>query len=494
MPDKPNIVIIMTDQQRADLCRREGYSLDTTPFLDSLAAGGVTFDKAYTSYPACAPARASLLTGRYPSATRVRTNHNLPDTAYQTDVVDVLASRGYKTALCGKNHSHLSERRMDYWFPMSHGGAGGDGDRTDDEKAFDAYLSGLHHMTDMNPTPFPVELQGPYRVVEKATGWIDSLGDEPFFLWLSFAEPHNPFQVPEPYFSMFPPDELPAPAADESALPAKGFPYEWTRRMWDKAQPKFAEQVGRTRSNYHGMLRLIDDQVKRFVEHLDAKGLRDNTIIVFTSDHGDFVGEYGLIRKGPGVSERLTRIPMLFSGPGIGRHDGPHEAHVSIVDVMPTLCEAAGAALPDGVQGRSLWPLLTGQDYPAGEFASAYVEHGYGGLRYDGDDELDPTEEGALNPGCTFDCLNSWTQSGSMRMVRKGDWKLVCDMLGSVELYNLVDDPAETANLAGRPEHAAIQQELTTELLAWTLRAEDPLPYPRRRYVFKRHPRNYRPT
>jgi arylsulfatase A-like enzyme len=238
------------------------------------------------------------------------------------------------------------------------------------------------------------------------------------------------------------------------------------------------------------MLRLLDDQVKRFVQFLDTQGLRENTIIVFLSDHGDFVGEYGLMRKGPELPEGLVRIPLQFAGPGIRRSDKPHVAHVSIVDLMPTLCEAVGLPMPDGVQGRSLWPMLTGGDYSEEAFAGAYVEHGFGGLHYTEHEPLDPANDGLTvsrdGEWGGYDCLNSWTQSGTMRMIRKGDWKLVFDMEGRGQLYNLPNDPAETDNLYGCPDSAPKQMELLEDLLAWRLKAEDPLPLPRRRYVMKR--------
>ncbi|MBT3288564.1 MAG: sulfatase-like hydrolase/transferase [Victivallales bacterium] len=486
----PNIVLIMTDQQRADLTAREGYPLDTTPFLDSLARTGTDFARAYTSSPICAPARVSLFTGRYPSATRVRTNHNVADATYTQDLVGVLKEQGYCVGMSGKNHSHITGDRWDFSAHFSHGGGSGP-DRTEEEIAFDQFLSGLQHRTHLEPTPFPVPCQGPYRAVTKAQEWIESLADTPFFLWLTFAEPHNPFQAPEPYYSMFPPESLPPCRGGEDALADKGYRWQWLRDAWDTAIHGYAGQLDRTRANYHGMLRLIDDQVKRFVSFLDEKGLREDTIIVFVSDHGDFVGEYGLIRKGPDLPECLTRIPLFFTGPGIVAGETAHQAHVSICDIMPTLCDALDVPLPDGVQGRSLWPLLTGQEFPPDEFSSIYAEHGYGGLTYTAEDDLDPVEEGALNPGCTFDCLNSWTQSGTLRMVRRDNWKLVFDMQGNGQLYNLADDPAELSNLYGQPAVAQIQSELQAELLKWLLRTQDPLPLPRRRYVFKGHPRNY---
>jgi arylsulfatase A-like enzyme len=488
--NKPNIVIIMTDQQRADVCKREGFPLDTTPFLDSLARRGTWFNRAYTSMPACAPARTSMFTGRFPSATRVRTNHNTRYATYEEDLIDVLRAQGYATGLCGKNHSHMNRDRFDHWFALGHEGGRGE-NRTEQEKAFDKYLTALRHRADFNPTRFPLECQCPYRAVSSATKWIETLKGKPFFLWLSFPEPHNPYQVPEPYFSMFPPDSLPPTRSGKEALKVKGFKFQWTRQLGELGFPDYQKQVPRARSNYLGMLRLIDDQVKRFIQFLEDRRLCDNTIIVFVSDHGDFVGEYGLVRKGPELPECLTRIPMFFVGPGIVADSSPHPAHVSIVDIMPTLCEAIHVPLPTGVQGRSLWPLLAGRDYPKDEFAGVYAEHGFGGLHYTARDTLDPAKEGALNDSCSFDCLNSWSQSGTMRMLRKGDWKLIFDMQGKGQLYNLRKDPAELNNLYGKPLAAGIQQRMMADLLAWTLRAQDPLPLPRARYVMKTDPRNY---
>lgn len=486
---QPNIVIIMTDQQRADVCKREGFPLDTTPFLDKLATQGTWFNRAYTTTPACLPARVSMLSGRYPSATRVRSNHNKEDAFYERDIVDVLREQGYATALCGKNHSHLNPDRMDFWYELGHAGGKGE-ERSEDETAFDEYLLNLHHRADMDPTPFPLKTQCPYRAVTAATEWLDTLDDVPFFLWLSFPEPHNPYQVPEPYFSLFPPESLPPTLADERALANKGFKFQWTRQVGETAFPDYQEQLPRARANYLGMLRLIDDQIRRFVEFLDQNKLRENTIIIFLSDHGDFVGEYGLVRKGPELPEVLTRIPMFWVGPDIVQSDDTHPAHVSLVDIFPTICDAIGVDLPPGVQGRSLWPLLTGQDYPEDEFASAYAEHGFGGLHYSAEDDFDPTADG-LQPGVAFDELNGWSQSGTMRMLRRDNWKLIYDMQGKGQLYHLASDPVELCNLYDHPEHAEIQVELLAELLAWTLRTQDPLPYPRRRYHFKTDSRNY---
>lgn len=488
MPQPPNIVLILTDQQRADLSAREGYPLDTTPFLDALAREGTWFDRAYTPMPVCGPARVSLLTGRYPSATRARTNHNIPDALYTRDLFDVFRAAGYATALVGKNHSHLTPDKADYWYQAGHLGLEG-AEGTEDEAAFDAFLRTTHFHMVKEPSPFPLEAQLPYRLVSRASEWVEGVRDRPFLLWLSFPEPHNPYQVPEPYHALFPPEDLPPPLAGEEALEGKGFRFQWCRRAFETAFPDFAESLPRARANYMGMLRLLDDQVRRFVERLDAMGLADNTLIVFLSDHGDFVGDYGLMRKGAGLTESLCRIPFQFRGPGVHAGAGPHPACVSVCDILPTLCEAAGIATPKGVQGRSLWPLLTGGEYPAEDFDSAYAEHGFGGLPYGWNEPLDPLDDGLI-PGehgawGAYDCLNSWTQSGLARMVRKGDHKLILHADGHGELYNVRADPAELHNLYDAPECRALRADLTETLALWLLRVVDPLPLPRARYVMK---------
>ena len=490
MSDRPNFILIMTDQQRADLSMRENFPLDTTPFLDDLARQGLWFEHAYTTMPACLPARVSMLTGRYPSATRSRTNHNKEDATYSSDLIDVLREQGYQTALCGKNHSHLTPDRLDYCLELGHAGGAGD-ERSEEEKAFDKYLLSLNHRADMAPAPFPLETQCPWRAVTASINFIENLPqDTPFFLWLSFPEPHNPYQVPEPYFSLFPPETLPPNATDDSALESKGFKFQWTRHIGEVAFEDYADQLPRARANYLGMLRLIDDQVRRFVHFLDDKGLRENTHLIFLSDHGDFVGEYGLVRKGPELPEVLTRIPFSWAGPGIRPQDEPHDAFISIADIMPTICDLIHAPMPDGLQGRSLAPILLGEDYPRADFESVYAEQGFGGLHYTADDDFDPLEDG-LAPNLAFDELNGWSQSGTMRMVRRGDWKLVFDMQGSGQLYNLAEDPFEMNNLYDASCSSDIQSELLAEMLMWTLRLQDPLPLPRRRYKFKSDPRNY---
>ena len=498
---KPNIILIMTDQQRADLCAREGYPLDTTPFLDSLAGEGCWFNKAYTTVPACVPARESMLTGRYPGATGVRSNpHGAESAVFTKDLFQVLGESGYRLGLSGKNHSHLDPSRTEFWYHAGHKKAE-DNDTKAEYRDFERFLEDTHFHLAEEATPFPVECQHQYRVVSKSIEWIDAIRDEkePFFLWLSFAEPHNPYQVPEPYFSMFPPESLPPLSSDEGDLPRKGFKYQWCRDALEQAFPGYPQQIDRGRSNYLGMLRLIDDQVMRLAAYLDETGLREDTLLIFLSDHGDFVGEYGLLRKGPELPDSLCRIPMIFNGPGI-RSNGLSQAHVTIADVMPTICDMIDAEFPDGMQGKSFWPLLAGDDGAdeilRDEFRSAYSEVGFGGLNYSADDQCNSGEHGlSISPDGkswgSYNELNNWSQSGYMRMVRMDRWKLIYDIQGRGQLYDMENDPSELENLYAREEYQEIRTKMLEELMTWTLRAQDPLPLPRQSYTLKRNPRNY---
>ncbi|MES2810048.1 MAG: sulfatase-like hydrolase/transferase [Bacteroidota bacterium] len=494
-----NIVLIIVDQYRADASKREGFALNTTPFLDSLAQTGTWFNKAYCAAPICAPSRISMFTGRFPSATHTRSNFNIQDAFYSKDLVDVLKANNYNTALIGKNHTYLTPKMFDYWRNVDHLG---EPQVTDPKlKEVNEFLKDTHFYMSAKAAPFPAELQQPSRILKYGTEWISKLkadgNDKPFFLYMSIPEPHNPYQVSEPYYSMFPPNTLPPFKTGKASLPTKGNKWQLHQQLLTMGYGDYESQIPRIRSNYYGMMRLIDDQMRNFVNYLKKNDLYDNTLLVFVADHGDFTGEYGLIKKGIEVPDCLTRIPMIWHGPGIVQSKLPHTAHVSNVDIMPTLCGMIGTPIPDGVQGRSLWPMLTGKPYPKQEFASMMVQQGYGGLHYVNFEEYDPyTQDGTVTKGQTeADELNTWSQSGSMRMLRKDDYKLVYDMQGAGQLYNVKADPAEVNNLYGNEKYAKKQMELLQDLMTWDLRAQDPLPLPRRggkrQYGFKRDPNNY---
>lgn len=492
---KPNIVFIVSDQHRAGLTKRSGYPLDTSPTLDKLSDSGVSFERAYCTAPLCVPSRTSMLTGRWPEAHRVRMNYAIDDAFFEKDLYQAAKEMGYRTGLTGKNHTYKKKEDLDFWREYGYVAAKGwmPPNAPPVYEEYQRWQRGLHANVALSPTPFPLETQFPYRIVSDAIEFMDQAGSQPFILQVGFSEPHDPEQVPQPYWDMYPPDQVPDRCAGPEALQHLGYRAQW---LYGYANSRFPTEKHwrRYKSNYLGMLRFLDDQLTRLVDHMKQKNLLENTILIYLADHGDYLMDYGLPRKGVGLFECLTRIPMVWSGYGIRPSVVGSTTFVSIADVMPTLCEAMGAEIPHGVQGRSLWPLLQGEEYPHEEFRSIYAEAGLGGLYYDKSDNVQyssPVEPGAppgrapgpammsespTPPGLSWDELNKVTQSGIEKMVRMGDWKLIYDMMGYGQLYNLASDPCELKNLFGQPSAAQEQARLMEELLMWTIRSQDSLP------------------
>jgi arylsulfatase A-like enzyme len=473
---KPNLIIVIADQRHYGLSKATGYPLDTSPTLDRLQASGVGFEHNYCTAPLCVPSRISMLTGRWTNAHRVRDNLQPKDAFYSQDLYQVAKQQGYRTALTGKNHTYLTKDDVDYWREYSHDGGYIAPDATPDVAAFDRWLKDLHFNVALEPSPYPVETQIPYRIVTDATRFIDDCGDNPFLLQVSIPEPHDPEQVPKPYWDMFPPEQVPARCAGPEALEHMGPRARWEYRLQQDYFPDTEKQWRRYVSNYLGALRMVDDQLARLTRHLEERHLTQKTLVVFTTDHGDYLMDYGLGRKGVGLYEDLTHTPQIWWGYGVKPSASLHGAFTSMADLMPTMCEAMGAELPHGVQGRSLWPLLQGQPFPAEEFRSIYASVGVGGLYYEDSDHIptsishDPKREGS------WDELNKVTLSGNQKMVRMGEWKLVYDMMGYGQLYDLRRDPCELTNLFNQPQHAKPQAALMAELAMWAIRTEDSLP------------------
>jgi arylsulfatase A-like enzyme len=402
-------------------------------------------------------------------------------------MVEILRNSGYSINLCGKNHSYLREEDFDFFSLYNHGGGGRAAGKSEAAENMDRWLKTLVS-TRIGEEPSPCTLEGhpTYRIVSDAIECIDSHGDNPFFLWLSIPDPHPPYQVPEPYFSLFPEESVPERTTSLEDSDRKGWKWRWQSRVFEHKNPGYDGHYKKYRSVYCGMIRLIDDQLKRLMEHLEKKRLRDRTLIIFTSDHGDFGGEYGQMRKGLDLPECLIRVPLIILGPGVEARTLPEPLFVSLVDIMPTVCEMLGREIPYGVQGRSLMPILANGSFPQEEFRSIYSEVGFGGLYYgDGDDP--PVHVPMDSPG--YDTLNCVTQSGNTKMVRRDEWKLIFDMLGNCQIYNLSTDPFETENLYNDPRVSDVQPLLLEELLKWTIRTEDDLP--RGSYIPKRVHRNW---
>jgi len=205
---KPNVIFIVSDQHRAGLTKREGYPLDTSPALDKLAASGVAFDRAYCTSPLCVPSRTSMITGRWPEATHVRSNAMIEDASYPTHLYKVAKGNGYKTGLTGKNHTFIKDTDLDFWRPYELASGWMPPNAPQSYRDYEKWMRGLSANVALESNPFPLELQYPYRIVSDAMEFISGAGNQPFMLQIGFSEPHDPEQVPAPYWNMFPPTKF----------------------------------------------------------------------------------------------------------------------------------------------------------------------------------------------------------------------------------------------------------------------------------------------
>jgi len=474
--EKPNIIIIIADQRHYGLSKATGYPLDTSPALDRLQTSGIGFQHNYCTAPLCVPSRISMLTGRWPEGHRVRMNLEAKEAYFSQDLYQVAKQHGYRTALIGKNHTYMTKADADVWREFSHEGGYIPPNAPSEVAEFDKWIKTLHFNVAKEPSPYALTTQLPYRIVTESINFIEETGDQPFLLQVSIPEPHDPEQVPAPYWNMFPPESIPARCAGPEALTNMGSRAQWEYRLQQNNFPDTEHEWRRYVSNYLGALRMIDDQIARLNGYLEKRLLTKKTLVVFTSDHGDYLMNYGLGRKGVGLYEDLTHTPQIWWGYGIRPSNAVGRAFTSMADIMPTMCEAMGADIPHGVQGRSLWPLLQGQPFPPEEFRSIYSGVGLGGLYYDNEDKIPTSISHDQARSGSWDELNKVTQSGNQKMVRMEDWKLVYDMMGYGQLYNLRLDPCELKNLFDKPSHAAIQSKLMAELAMWTIRTQDSLP------------------
>jgi len=461
-----NVVLICCDAFRGGLGKSAGMQFDVCPHIDELGAAGMTFRHAYCTMPLCVPSRISMLTGRWPDAHRVRMNLDAADAVFTKDLYQVAREGGYRTALTGKNHTYLKPNDVNFWSEYGHEGGHRDANSQAEVPSFEQWLKKQDMNVVQEPTPYPIEVQLSYRIVSDAIRFVRETGDHPFLLQVSFPEPHGPIQVPEPYWNMFDPGEMSEPKPGAEALRRLGYRMEWLSRLQEDGTPRSHGDWRRYLSNYFGAIRMVDDQIARLVAELDATGIRQRTLIVFVADHGDFMMQYGLGRKGVGLSEALTHIPMVWNGAGIPASPANTRDMVSMADVMPTLCDAMGLKTPEGVQGRSLWKTLhddASEERPKSVYASA----GLGGLYYDASDDPPLTVGEAPKNHHLWDTLNKVTQSGNQKMVRMGDWKLIYDMMGSGQLYNLKEDPYELSNRFGEESVRTIEAQLMQQLVRW---------------------------
>ncbi|NOX55930.1 MAG: sulfatase-like hydrolase/transferase, partial [Planctomycetes bacterium] len=371
---RPNILFITADHLRYDTLGFTGDSVIQTPAIDALAGRSVSFSNYFVQNPVCHPSRATIMTGRYPCNHGVRWNFSGLN-ENEVTLLEYLKKHGYTTACIGKYH--LSQRRF--------------------ERALDyKEASSIRNMRPNNPFIQYVKSRG----YEYKTGFAlpnfkerlcavpqpDQPEDchldayvgmrtreylkrvdksKPFFLWLGFYGPHHPYVPSGRFATMYRADQVPPFHRSRDDLKKKPIEY---RLFFHVKEHKFypfynaSEQTFREmKAAYYGMVSQLDWQLGLVLKTLKELGLEQNTIIVFTSDHGEFLGDHGIPGKGPFLLDCMLHVPCLIHAPGVGRQGVVCDELVESVDLFPTLCSLTGLKIPEWVQGRDLTPLVTGK-------------------------------------------------------------------------------------------------------------------------------------
>jgi arylsulfatase A-like enzyme len=392
-------------------------------------------------------------------------------------LVQLLRERGYRAGLIGKNHCFdeaAVHESFDTYYPVGHGGPMDDGGDPDvaGAKQFIRNMGGaLGRAYAAAVSPYPVEKHGTWLIGHEADAFIRANRDHPFCAWVSIADPHTPYQVSEPYASLHPPHSLTLPPF---VPPEEGEKPELFRLFAELmgAHEVTEEHLRFVLSIYYGMIALIDDTVGRLLETLDELGLREDTIVVFTADHGDYMTEHRLVRKGASMADTLTHVPLLVSYPRRIASGGVCDDLVSLLDVFPSLTHLMDLPLPPGRSGQPL-PLIAG----GAPRDAVFSEHGTqrGRLERAGIRRRLDQMAGAGRP---HNAPWQLVASGQKKMVRTHEWKYVHHAGGDCELYALRDDPFELHNLAHDPTHRELVHDFRRRLLEWAMDTEDTLPAP----------------
>lgn len=442
MPTRPNILWYCTDQQRFDTIRALGNPHVVTPVIDSLVSQGVAFTHAYCQSPICTPSRASFMTGMYPARVHNTRNGNETFPAHPPLISKLIADAGYDCGMVGKFHltssGYRTEPRLDdgysYWkfshaprddWPTGH-------DYADWVRERGGDLNALRDTAER----VPPELHQTTWASERSIEFIGRQRSGPWLLNVNIYDPHPPFIPPKVYADRFDSAQMPGPyfRASDLQQQAKLAGIDFQGKAKTPAEhDAFAQQA-----RYYAMIALIDDQFARILAALDETGQRDNTVVIFTSDHGETLGDHGLMYKGCRFYEGLVRVPLIISWPGQFATSLQSPALVELLDLTATVVELAGVPQPEYVQGRSLLPILRGEASP--DHHRDFVRCEY------------------------FDSLDSHFTGGSGTfgtMFRDARYKLsVYHGHGLGELYDLESDPWEFNNLWDEPAHQQLKHEL----------------------------------
>lgn len=432
---KPNILLLMTDQHRGDCLGCAGNKVIKTPNIDRIAREGVRFTQAYSSTPSCTPARAGLLTGLSPWRHGMLGYGKVAE-RYPFEMPRALHDAGYYTFVVGK--LHFDPQRNYHGFDgalLDESGRAETKDFVSDyHKWFQSKAPGKNpDITGLTWNDYrsrvyalPEELHPTRWIGQSAVDFIkDYKRTEPFFLKVSWERPHSPYDPPKRFMDMYKPSDMPAPHIGKWAQKyAKG-----NENNPDSWHGDFGlEQVQRSRQGYYANVSFIDEQIGFILKTLEDRGMLDSTLVVFTADHGDMLGDHNLWRK-TYAYEGSAHIPMLVRWPksmGLASKRGTaSDLPVELRDVLPTFLDAAGTKAPVKLDGASLIDIVRGNTAGWREFID--LEH-----------------------DICYSAENHWSA------LTDGRWKYIYHAFdGSQQLFDLSNDPGELNDLVSDPGHAA---------------------------------------
>lgn len=445
---RPNILLLMADQQTAKIMGAYGNRLVQTPATDELGLSGFRFENFFVQVPLCAPSRACFLTGRYVHGHDVRINPNSLRDGIPT-LTAVLGGSGYQTAAIG----HIHRKQLCRDFEVADESMMAVWSRARDEKVeeliprFGSTNFFMHGTIDLKPEQ---DFDG--QVTEKGVEFLENRDrNRPFFLNLAYLSPHPPYFVVPPFDRMYDPESIPLPPRERAGAD-KPPEYLQASREMGGAESR-DENLQKCLAHYYGMVTYLDDQVAKIIGYLREEGLYERTILIYTSDHGDYVGTHGMVAKTCSCYDPLLHVPLAVRVPGLGGGKVINSLLES-VDLMPSILELVGLECPDSVHGSSFVPLFEGGTWC--KQAVVYAETGGYPLPH------------------TTNAPNGMPASGRIQdirsMVRTEYWKLTYRPGALGELYDLDKDPDELVNLYRRTGYREKTEELKEELLNWKIR------------------------
>ena len=429
-----NLLFLCSDQHQAAASGCYGHAEALTPHIDEVAAGGVRFESAYCQSPVCVPSRGSIITGNYPSRHGAKILQD-PLPADAATIAHLFADHGYSTAAIGK--MHFVDESLKHGFGHRVNAQTHLARLTREEARAFQRDQGAGGGTSGRPSAMPERLFRDTFYAEESVRFLRAHRDRPFCLWSSFFMPHTPLVPHRRYWDLYEGSDLTLPDRRDDALEG-GFHGHLVRARERGWYQQTDEQLQEAIRGYYGNVSQMDANVGRVFDTLRELGLDRNTVVVYTSDHGEMAGAHRMWTK-HNMYEQSVRVPLVIRTPEEDGAGSSREQIVEQVDLLPTLAELCGLDAPKGVDGRSFASLVTGGRHTPREWA--YSEYYFCRRVFTADDRF--------------------VGKPPILMVRADRWKLNYLSWERSELFDLRSDPAEHRNVIDDPGNAGIVKELT---------------------------------